>query len=337
MKAVIASKLSLCLAALAAFGPLAGAHADYVTAFSAGFEGYNAGAIDMNLPSGANQSPNGGPGNPWFGPLPPNAIVVGATNSVTPHSGTNMLMGGQTIYAGQNWYNLCYRVRGGQVIYGNFAFDWWFYDPSGAGGVGYQDCIAVASYRTTPSNTDYPGTGDLAVVPYQQLCLGAAWNQSAGFDGTKYQCRNMGATGYNDGWNNTGTARSVGWHHARIIAGPPTNNMAMISYYIDDMVVPTFNQLNADNHGFNVIEINAGWGSTFGYLDDISFALAAPPNIVGTRSGTDLLMNWPGGYILQSASVVTGPYTDLAGDAGNPGSYTYHFTSGPKQFFRLRN
>jgi hypothetical protein len=143
------------------------------------------------------------------------------------------------------------------------------------------------------------------------------------------------APGYTGGWNNVSTVRTIGWHHARIIAGPATNNVATLYFYIDDLVVPAFSQLNANSGGFNVIEINLGYGTTLGYFDDVSFALAVPPNITATRSGNNLQFSWPGGFTLQSATDVKGPYTDIA--PAPLQTYSFDTTSQPQQFFRLRN
>jgi Bacterial lectin len=312
----------------------------YVTVFSDGFENYvSANApLDKNY-AGGNAAPNGS-GNPWFGPAPPNARVVGlAEAGITPHSGTNMITGSAAFDGDQNWYNLTYRLRGGGVYYGNCMLDWWFYDPTGAGDSGYRDNVALINYSTVPTTTDYPGTGSLnsGATVYQRATLGGANNLNAGYDSTKYQARNVGSTGYNGGWNNLSTTRTIGWHHARLIAGPPTNNIAMLYYYVDDLVVPAFSQLNTSSRGFNAIEINTGQASTLGFFDDISFALAVPPNLTVTHSGNNAILSWAGsGFTLQSASVVTGPYTDV-GTPPTASPYSYDTTTSPKQFFRLRN
>jgi hypothetical protein len=44
-------------------------------------------------------------------------------------------------------------------------------------------------------------------------------------------------------------------------------------------------------------------------------------------------MSWPSGWILQSATNVAGPYSDVTG-ATSP--YSYNTTQAPQQFFRLR-
>ena len=312
----------------------------YVAILSDGFENYVSGntPLDMNY-AAANANANGNlAGNPWFGPAPPNARVVGSETGVTPHGGTNMITGSAPSDGDQNWYNIIYRLRGGQPVYGNCMLDWWFYDPSGSGDSGYRDNVALINYSTVPTGTDYPGTGSLnaGATVYQRATLGAANNTSAGYDNMKYQARNVsGPTGYTGGWNNLGVTRSVGWHHGRIIAGPATNNVANLYYYIDDMVVPAFSQLNTSSRGFNAIEINSGQNATLGYFDDVSFALAVPPKLVATRSGNNVTFSWPGGFNLQSASDVRGPYTDIA--AAPLQTYSYDTTSSPKQFFRLRN
>jgi hypothetical protein len=314
--------------------------AAYVTVFSDGFEAYVSGntPLDKNY-AGGNAAPNGS-GNPWFGPAPPNARVVGlAESGITPHGGTNMITGSAQNDGDQNWYNLTYRLRGGGVYYGNCMLDWWFYDPTGAGDSGYRDNVALINYSTVPTTTDYPGTGSLnaGVTVYQRATLGGANNLNAGYDNTRYQARNAGSTGYNGGWNNLSTTRSIGWHHARIIAGPPTNNIAMLYFYVDDLVVPAFSQLNTSSRGFNAIEINSGQNNTLGFFDDISFAVAAPPNLTVTHSGNNAIISWAGsGFTLQSASVVTGPYTDV-GTPPTTSPYSYDTTTSPQQFFRLRN
>jgi hypothetical protein len=57
------------------------------------------------------------------------------------------------------------------------------------------------------------------------------------------------------------------------------------------------------------------------------------PRLTSQRQGTSLILTWPAGFILQSASQVTGTYTDVAG-AVSP--YATPMT-GPQKFFRLRS
>src|SRR5207302_8100406 len=108
-----------------------------------------------------NASPNGGPGNPWFGPLPPNLRVVGTENGVVPHSGTNMTRGSAPSDLDENWVNLAYRFNSGNFYSGNILMDWWFYDPLGPGGSAYRDFGALGYYNTAPATADYPGAGSL--------------------------------------------------------------------------------------------------------------------------------------------------------------------------------
>jgi Bacterial lectin len=306
-----------------------------VTIFSDDFEHYNLDGLDKDLSGGPNEAPNGS-GNPWFGPVPPNLRVVNAEGGVTPHSGTNMIRGLATGFDfDQDWYNIAYRLRGGQPIFGNCVLDWWFYDPAGPGGTGYRDYIALGFYNTAPVDTDYPGAGSLnSSTQIQRLSVGGAGQVGAGFDGTKYQCRNVSASGYSGGWNNTTTPRSIGWHHGRIVVGPPTNNLPMINWFVDDMDNPTFTQQCGTSFGFNVIEINGANNSIVGYYDDITFSLSRPPKPTVSRSGNTLTFSWPAGFTLQSAPEATGPYIDLSTTYTG---YTYDVTSGPRQFFRLRN
>src|SRR3954454_8670535 len=92
--------------------------------YTDGFESYTAGGnpLDKNV-AGPNSAPNGS-GNPWFGPAPPNARVVGTEGAVLPHSGNNMIRGSAPSDLDQNWYNLAYRLNGGSPFSGNLQFDW---------------------------------------------------------------------------------------------------------------------------------------------------------------------------------------------------------------------
>jgi len=328
----------------------------YVTVFSDGFETYNSAAAPLDKNYSGPISPNNfapnGSGNPWFGPAPPNARVVGTTGGVVPHGGTNMITGSAQFDGDENWYNISYRLRGGQVIYGNCMLDWWFYDPSGPGDTGFQDYVALGFYDTAPTNTDYPvynaptnshtGSLNYLVTEVQRISLGASPNMSdnpgagSAFDSGRYQARVVGGElDYAYGWRNTTVSRSIGWHHGRIVAGQPTNNTANIYFYIDDMANPTFVENSTTTYGFNVIEINTGTGSTLGSFDDVSFALAVPPSISVTTSGNNAVLTWAGsGWTLQSAPSASGPYTDVSGATSG---YSYDTTSATMQFFRLRN
>jgi hypothetical protein len=63
-------------------------------------------------------------------------------------------------------------------------------------------------------------------------------------------------------------------------------------------------------------------------------AFVPRPKLGFTREGTDLILNWSGAFVLQSATNVTGMYLDVSG-ATSP--YTNSMVSDPARFFRLRN
>jgi hypothetical protein len=333
--------------------------------FSDSFENYvgNTSVLDKNYNGSngsitgpaPNQAPNG-TGNPWWGiQFVNNAMVVTAGSvdtepiisgvptppMVTPHSGTNMIRGIASSDFDQEYYNLPYRLRAGQVLQGNYQVDWWFYDPLGAVNTSeYRDYVALGYYSSIPGNTDYAGADNAPTVTgiAQRISLGAAPNTSTGVDFTKYQARIVGSSlGYNNGNFNTATPRTVGWHHGRIAAGPPTNNMPTIYFYIDDMVNPTISPPPPcpTTTGINCIELNLAFGSAVGFFDDFSVSLQIPPDLKPVRSGKNLTFTWPAGFTLQSAPVVTGPYTDVPGASYT--GFTYDTTSTPAQFFRLRN
>ena len=311
--------------------------------FSENFESFvgNTSILDKQL-AGPNNAPNGS-GNPWWGPYPVNAYVITAGTAdaagVTPHSGTNMIRARAPSDIDQVYYNLEYRLHGGQVFYGNLQVDWWFYDPAGPGSATYKDYVALGSYANPPADRDYLEVANYVLgTVSQRVSLGAAPNNSAGVDYNFYQARVLGSSlGYSSGNFNTTAHRTVGWHHGRIICGSPTNNQPDISFYIDDMtnlaVSPPVHMPTST--GLNVIEVNAGFGATLGFFDDFSVSLAIPPKLMATRSGNNLEFSWPGGFTLQSALDVSGPYTDLA--AAPLQTYSYDTTTSPQQFFRLRN
>ncbi len=250
--------------------------------FSDGFESYtaNGSPLDKNYASGPNAAPNG-TGNPWFGPAPPNARVVGAENGVTPHGGSQMIRGSAPSDFDENWVNIAYRCNGGNAIAGDLQLDWWFYDPLGAGASAFKDYAALGFYNTAPTDTDYPGSGSLnSSTTIQRLSLGATSSQGAGFDANLYQARAVGATdGYgNSSWFNTSTTRSVGWHHGRIVVGAALGNGSNdVSYYIDDMANPTFAHNSVLTTGYNVIELNTNYGATSTYYDDVTLSAVPEP------------------------------------------------------------
>lgn len=248
--------------------------------FSDGFESYVGGTapLDKNYATGANAAPNGS-GNPWFGPAPPNARVVGTEGSVSPHSGLQMIRSSAPSDLDENWYNLAYRLNGGNPYTGSIQYDWWFYDPLGSGGSDFRDYAALGYYNTAPGNTDYPGTGSLnGSTQIQRLSLGAS--SPAGFDSTEYQARVVGATdGLNGGgWFNLSLTRSVGWHEGRIVVGPALGDgTADVSFFIDDMTTPLLTHNSTTTYGFNALELNTGYDPTTGYFDDVSFSAVPEP------------------------------------------------------------
>jgi hypothetical protein len=254
------------------------------------FESYNLGTLDKNdtLTPGPNQAPNGS-GNPWFGPEVggPNLIVVGPVNGVTPHSGQQMLQGRAPSDIDQDWYNLAYRLNNGSPFPGNIALDWWFYDPldpndPNADPTSLYDFVALGLYDSAPGNTDAPGDDGVhsaynlnhGFTQIQRLCLGAGLPTVAGYDPTMYQARVVGADdGLANGWFNTLTPRSQGWHHCMILVGPAladgTND---VMFFIDDLTTPTLEHNSVSNFGYNVIELNSNFRATTAYYDDINFS-----------------------------------------------------------------
>ena len=329
---------------------------------SEGFETYNLGALDADYP-GSNAGPNGGPGTAWWSVFPPSFFVVNAetytlpgvsTDLVSPHDGANMVRGDISGNASDTiYYNLAYRLNNTNGFFGNVILDWWFYDPVGTNmnaGNGvfpsqYQDTISLIAYpNIPPTNADYfldpnnpaadPGS------PIEGLSLGADRLQGAGYIATNYQAQVFGATGaYNsDGWFNlTNNIRSVGWHHARIaISSVNTNsNTGAVAFYIDDMVNAAFANITAVTNGFNVIEMDASYGSFTGYFDDLTFGVPVPPTRLSiVASGGKAIVTWPGtGWTLQSSTNLSGTnFVDVL-TATSP--YTNTITSTPL-FFRLR-
>jgi hypothetical protein len=287
-------KCILVLASLAFF--LAGSSASAQTLqplFFDDFESYNLGTLDKNdtKTNGPNQAPNGS-GNPWFGPEinTPNLVVIGPVNGVTPHSGQQMLRGWLPGDKDQDWYNLAYRLNGGSPFLENIALDWWFYDPldpsdPNSDPTTYREFVALGFYDTAPTDRDGPDNLpswnlSTAVNEIQRLSLGATSEVTlAGYDSTVYQARVVNA---NDGlgggsWFNTLTPRSQGWHHGMIIVGPMladgTND---VMFFIDDLTNPTLEHNSATNYGYNVIELNADYGMTTGYFDDVNFSVVTP-------------------------------------------------------------
>jgi hypothetical protein len=134
----------------------------YTTLFSDGFETYALGPLDKNPfyygyddvaagSNGPNYAPDGSR-NPWFGPIPPNALVVTAATGVTPHSGNQMIGGEGPGEEETNWFNIAYRVGGGQYFTSDSMLDWWFYDPLGnaPNAADFEDYVALCSTIPPP-------------------------------------------------------------------------------------------------------------------------------------------------------------------------------------------
>jgi hypothetical protein len=268
------SRAALSLAAMLASAATA-AHANVL--FSENFDARALGALDKNAPAGPNAAPNGS-GNPWFGPLPPNLIVVNSESGVTPTSGAQMIRGRAPNDFDQVWYNLAYRLNAGEPLTGNIRLDFRLYDPLGAGGTDFRDFGALGFYNTAPADTDHPANGSLntGVSLIQRLSLGASSVQDGGFDPNFYQARVVGASdGYGAaGWFNTSAPRTVGWHAMRIDIGPRlpdgTND---VSFFVDDMNAPALTHNSVlDYGGYNVIELNQNYGAVTGYMDDVAFS-----------------------------------------------------------------
>jgi sugar lactone lactonase YvrE len=249
--------------------------------FFEGFEAYNRGGLDKNQ----NNATNAGAANPWWGiNSTTNGWVTNSSAGVPPHGGSQMLgtAPGQSLR--QDYYNLIYRLNAGQVYYGNFMCDWWFYDPFGttSSATNSQDYLAIAQYAPVSTTADFD-TPSFTTFS-QRMSLGTF--NSVGYNYSNYQARIVGATGgFNgNGWFNTTTIRSIGWHHARMVVGiPGVGNFAPVWMYVDNMTNATFSYPSTGVAvGFNLIELNhsmskVGYG---GYYDDLTFRAANDPWIV---------------------------------------------------------
>jgi GH25 family lysozyme M1 (1,4-beta-N-acetylmuramidase) len=300
-----------------------------------GFESYNLGVLDQNQSGG----PNTGLSNPWWGPGPPNITVFTNQGGVAPHSGSKMIGASPNVQFCQEYLNMPYRLDSGSNYFGNIMLDWWFYDPkgTGTGASNYGDYFALAEYLPVSTTNDFTTT---TFTTYnQRVSLGAyvGTGQNLGF----YQGRIPGATGgFNtNGWFNTSTARSVGWHHARIVVGIPTNNSGPISMFIDNMTNATLSySTSGENVGFNLIEINSSFGgiNTGGYFDDMTFQaandpwVAQPPtsltvtagsnaNFATVAVGTSFQWQFNGANI---SGATTTSYTVTNAQTNNAGSYS---------------
>ena len=122
----------------------------------------------------------------------------------------------------------------------------------------------------------------------------------------------MGASGsYDSGWFNTSKTRSVGWHHARIVVGPPKSpsNTNDVTFYIDDMTNSVLaTKDSTTTTGFNTFETNTMipksgnvYSTTLHWMDFDNIALygsspvvapTAAPAVPGWTSGTGYELDW---------------------------------------------
>jgi hypothetical protein len=181
----------------------------------------------------------------------------------------------------QDWLNIANRFNSGNPYLGGVYLDWWFYDPTGAGNSNYRDYVALGNYTVATtaasSGLDYTtasggnlNTGSAS----QRLSLGAS--NPTGFNNNMYQARVVGASdGLGGGqWFNVG-ARSVGWHEGRISLGAANGASTMVSFYLDG--VDVLDHAITSTNGVNVIELNAGFGSTAANYDDVTLGTTSVP------------------------------------------------------------
>ncbi len=316
-----------------------------------GFEVYKRGELDANDSGGqaVNASPNGG-ANPWWGPNPENAAIVGVDDGVSPHSGTNMLVGALPGQGDREFFNLAYRLNNSNAYTGNITLDWWFFDPLGASGTNgfpasdFQCSASLDYFAEVPTNADYDANvSDLTTAtPLQRLAIGGGETTGGSYNQNKYQAQILNAAAaYNShGWFNTSASRSIGWHHARIAVASATNTPIPVAFYIDDMVHPALSNTITNGSLFNCIEIEPdnqlSDGSPDPYFDDLSFYNHAPgPGTLQINpAGTNVIVNFPDFWILQTSSNLNPTaWTDITNSVN---SYTAPATNGTR-FFRLRS
>ena len=300
-----------------------------------GFESYALGGLDKNLSGG----PNTNSTNPWWGvPTLPDMTVFTNRGGVTPHGGSKMISATTNIGICQEYLNLPFRLNAGSNYYGNLMMDWWFYDTKGAGSgsTNYVDYIALAQYAPVSLTNDFTTT---TFSNFNQRMSLGAYN-GTGYHSNVYQARIVGATGgFNvNGWFNTGTTRSVGWHHGRILVGIPVANSGPVQMFIDNMTNATFSySTSGTNFGFNLIEINCAFGgaNTGGYFDDFTFRAANDPWIAqqpvnttvatgGNTSFTTVAIGTAYQWQLNGANIsgaTATSYSITGASAGDAGTY----------------
>jgi hypothetical protein len=325
------------------------------------FELYHPGVLDADQPAnegGVNGVTNGA--NPWWGPDFPNVYVVNSTAGVTPHTGTNMIQGNSPGQGDREVCNLAYRVNSSNLLYTNMVLDWWFYDTIGTNSTmnynssDFECAVSLAYFHALPTNYDYFPLDlngyevvSAGFAPDQRLALGGGDPTVTNYNSLVYQAQvfnapsSDGSTYLNaPGWFNTTTARSIGWHHGRIMVPPPTNNLISVAFYVDDMINAAFGSTITNGTPFNCILIepdNEGNGNApQPFFDDVSFYnhLPAPGVLQLAQAGTNVVLTFPQDFwVLQSSPTLSpGNWLTLT-NALSP--YTNGTTSSPL-FFRLR-
>jgi hypothetical protein len=90
------------------------------------------------------------------------------------------------------------------------------------------------------------------------------------------------------------------------------------------------NNLQFANAGLYTVAISNAAGVTTSAAAVVNVGVNLSQQLVGSA----VQLTWPSPFVLQSAAVAPGPYSDLAG-ASSP--YSYNLASGPQRFFRLRS
>jgi hypothetical protein len=338
--------MKVCLALVVLAGALSCSQVLAALPYSDSFESFNRGALDANIPllsGGVNNGPNGGPGNPWWGQFAqfgPNFQVVASENGVVPHSGTNMIRGNSVNDGGDaEFVNIAYRFNRSNVYSGSIIMDWWFFDtvPTNQDQTQFQDSAGFAYYSGVPTNKDY-ATGSDPGTSFLRVAIGGAIGsgQDGTYDPTVYQAQIEGSSsGYDaDGWFNTTTTRSNGWHHARIVMLGSVSNSAPVQFFIDDLINPTLTNSTSTALGFNCMEFQGFNAASPAYYDDVTFD-AAPAEVLNIATdGSNVIITYPSAYYtLQSSTNLAGPnFGDVTG-ASSP--YTNAISATP-HFFRLR-
>jgi hypothetical protein len=97
----------------------------------------------------------------------------------------------------------------------------------------------------------------------------------------------------------------------------------------------TLNNLQFANAGGYTVAVTNYYGSVTSSIASLTIVLDTnTPNPKVSQNGGNLVLNWSGPFILQTATNLAGPYSDITGSAN---SYTNLTGNHPAQFFRLRS